>query len=119
MKVIGNLTKDAIIRAAVSEGISVTQEIGSSVTFESATTQQQTVIYDSTNQKIVIGYRDQGNSNYGTAIVGTVSGSSISFGTPTVFESSTTGYMSGAFDSNNGKVVFCFRGASNYGRSVV
>ena len=119
MKVIGNLTKDAIIRAAVSEGITVTQEIGSSVTFESAATQQQTVIYDSTNQKIVIGYRDQGNSNYGTAVVGTVSGSSISFGTPVVFESSTTGYMSGAFDSNNGKVVFCFRGASNYGRAVV
>lgn len=119
MKAFGNIDKDAIIRAAVSEGISVTQEIGSSVTFESAATQQQTVIYDSTNQKIVIGYRDQGNSNYGTAVVGTVSGSSISFGTPVVFESSTTGYMSGAFDSNNGKVVFCFRGSSNHGRSVV
>ena len=119
MKVIGNLTKDAIIRAAVSEGISVTQEIGSSVTFESAITSYVTVVYDSSNQKIVIGYRDQGNSTYGTAIVGTVSGSSISFGTPTVFESATVSYMSGAFDSNNNKVVFCFRGSSTYGRSVV
>ena len=119
MKVIGNLTKDAIIRAAVSEGISVTQEIGSSVTFESATVSFNAVVYDSSNQKIVIAYRDQGNSNYGTAIVGTVSGSSISFGTPAVFSSATTGYISGAFDSNNNKVVFCFRGSSNYGRSVV
>ena len=119
MKVIGNLTKDAIIRAAVSEGISVTQEIGSSVTFESATTSYPSVVYDSSNQKIVIAYRDQGNSNYGTAIVGTVSGSSISFGTPTVFESAVVAYMSGAYDSNNNKVVFSFKGASNYGRSVV
>ena len=115
MKVIGNLTKDAIIRAAVSEGINVTQEIGTGVVFESATTQQQTVVYDSTNQKIVIGYRDQGNSNYGTAVVATVSGNSISYGTPTVFNSATTGALSGAFDSNSGKVVFNFEG----GKSVV
>ena len=115
MKVIGNLTKDAIIRAAVSEGINVTQEIGTGVVFESATTQQQTVVYDSTNQKIVIGYRDQGNNNYGTAVVATVSGSSISYGTPTVFHSATTGELSGAFDSNSGKVVFSFEG----GKSVV
>ena len=108
MKVIGNLTKDAIIRAAVSEGISVTQEIGSSVTFESATISYTSVVYDSSNQKIVIAYRDQGNSNYGTAIVGTVSGSSISFGTPTVFESAVVAYISGAYDSNNNKVVFFF-----------
>jgi len=119
VKVIGNLTKDAIIRAAVSEGISVTQEIGSSVTFESATISYTSVVYDSSNQKIVIAYRDQGNSNYGTAIVGTVSGSSISFGTPTVFESAVVAYISGAYDSNNNKVVFSFKGASDYGRSVV
>ena len=42
------------------------------------------------NQKIVIAYRDNGNSNYGTAVVGTVSGTSISFGTPVVFESDGT-----------------------------
>jgi len=115
VKTIGNLTKDAIIRAVASEGINVTQEIGTGVVFESATTQQQTVVYDSTNQKIVIGYRDQGNNNYGTAVVATVSGNSISYGTPTVFYSATTGELSGAFDSNSGKVVFSFEG----GKSVV
>ena len=35
-----------------------------------------------TNQKVVVVYRDNGNSYYGTAVVGTVSGTSISFGTP-------------------------------------
>jgi hypothetical protein len=45
------------------------------------------IAYDANAQKVVIAYRDGGNSNYGTAIVGTVSGTSISFGTPVVFES--------------------------------
>ena len=46
------------------------------------------ITYDANAQKIVVVYRDVGNSNYGTARVGTVSGSSISFGTAVVFESS-------------------------------
>ena len=37
--------------------------------------------------KVVIAYGDSGNSFPGTAIVGTVSGTSITFGTPVVFES--------------------------------
>ena len=37
------------------------------------------------NGKVVIAYSDMDNSFYGTAIVGTVSGTSISFGTPVVF----------------------------------
>ena len=45
--------------------------------------------FDSTNNKVVIAYQDDGNSNYGTAVVGTVSGTSITFGTPVVFESAT------------------------------
>ena len=41
--------------------------------------------YDSTNDKVVIAYMIMETSNYGTAIVGTVSGTSISFETPVVF----------------------------------
>jgi len=57
------------------------------VTFESATSDDIDITYDTNAQKVVIAYRDSGNSGYGTAIVGTVSGTSISFGTPTVFYS--------------------------------
>ena len=42
------------------------------------------IAFDSGSNKIVFGYRDSGNSNYATAVVGTVSGTSISFGTPAV-----------------------------------
>jgi hypothetical protein len=49
--------------------------------FESATTVYISIAYDANAQKVVIAYTDSGNSSYGTAIVGTVSGTSISFGT--------------------------------------
>ena len=63
---------------------------GSPVVFESANNCLTSVKYDSNNGKVVIAYQDNGNSSYGTAIVGTVSGTSISFGSATVFESGYT-----------------------------
>ena len=69
----------------------------------------------------MIAYSDYGNSDYGTAIVGTVSGTSISFGTALVFESASSVYMSATFDSSSNKVVIAYRddGNSDYGTSVV
>ena len=98
------------------------QVIGSAATFESATIELGTSIaFDSSNNKVVIGYRDAGNSGYGTAVVATVSGSSITYGTPVVFASASTDGVSGTFDSSNNKVVFCFTDAANskYGTAIV
>ena len=98
--------------------------VGTAVTFESGATNYSSVAFDSSNNKIVIAYRDGGNSNQGTAIVGTVDSSdnSISFGTAVVFE---TGSLSGmyqiAFDSNSNRVVIAYSdgGNSNYGTAIV
>ena len=57
--------------------------------------------YDSTSGKIIVAYRDGGNSDYGTAAVGTVSGTGISFGTPVVFNSAATGQQAVAHDTAN------------------
>jgi len=94
---------------------------GSAVVFESSDTRDADAIFDSTNNKVVITYRDSGNSNYGTAIVGTVSGTSISFGSAVVFESAGCYNSSATFDSSNGKVVVAYRddGNSNYGTAIV
>ena len=94
---------------------------GTPVVFESATTYNNSPIFDSANNKVVIGYQDAGNSNYGTAIVGTVSGTSISFGTPVVFESAISGHLSATFDSANNKVVIAYAdfGNSGHGTAVV
>jgi hypothetical protein len=95
--------------------------LGTPVVFESASSTYISSTYDPVNNKVVIAYRDNGNSNYGTAIVGTVAGTTISFGTPVVFESAGTYYNSATFDSANGKVVIAYmdEGNSFYGTAVV
>ena len=105
----------------VSVVAGVTEGAGTAVVFESASSNYISAIYDANAQKVVIAYQDAGNSSYGTAIVGTVSGTSISFGTAVVFESASTDYISTTFDSNSNKVVIAYRdnGNSSYGTAVV
>ena len=75
-----------------------------------------TVVFDSGSNKVVIGYQDAGNSNYGTAIVGTVSGTSISFGTAVVYASVGVYSIGLGFDSSSNKVVVAdSRGQANVG----
>ncbi|QDP64966.1 MAG: hypothetical protein Unbinned4834contig1000_2 [Prokaryotic dsDNA virus sp.] len=94
---------------------------GTETVFESAATVYTAPTFDSNSNKVVIAYRDNPNSNYGTAIVGTVSGTGISFGSPTVFESAITSHPSATFDSNSNKVVIAYAdsGNSGYGTAIV
>ena len=82
---------------------------GTPVVFENGATNEIAVVFDSNANKVVIGYKDDGNSNRGTAIVGTVSGTSISFGSETVFYSGTTLQTALCFDSTNNKVIVAYR----------
>ena len=77
--------------------------------------------FDSTNNKVVITYYDPTSSNNGKAVVGTVSGTSISFGSIATFASTSVSYPKVAFDSNAGKVVVVYRDNNNnaYGTAVV
>jgi hypothetical protein len=73
---------------------------------------------DSTH--FVVGYRDYGNSYYGTAIIGTISGSTISYSSEYVFNSATTNYISvSALDSTHFVVGYCDSGNSNYGTAII
>lgn len=101
----GVITNSSLIDFAFSNG--------SSSVFESASTLDIDVVHDSANDKMVICYKDGGNSNYGTAIVGTVSGESITFGSPTVFASVNAQYSKIAFDSTNNKVVINYIDGTN------
>jgi len=94
---------------------------GSNEIFEEASVDNIQMTFDSANNKVVVDYRDQGNSNYGTAVVATVSGTSISAGTPVVFNSATHRENGVDFDTQTGKVVISYRdsGNSNYGTAIV
>ena len=107
--------------AAVGTVSGTSISFGTPVVFQSSNSQQQSVVFDSSNNKIVIGYRDSGASDIGKAIVGTVSGTSISFGTAATFNNAETSQLVGTFDSSNNKVVFAYRdnGNSDQGTAIV
>ena len=96
-----------------------TVSFGTPVVFESASVEHIRCTFDTSNNKVVIAYKDGGNSNYGTAIVGTVSGTSISFGTAVVFVSYGIVDAAITFDSNENKVVICWPDSSSYGNAIV
>jgi len=108
-----NLTAENYI--GMSKGVvsNTPSVIGSETIFENAATRYTATAYDTTNNKIVIAYEDDANSDYGTAIVGTVSGNTISFGTPVVFESANTDQQAIVFDENAGKVLITYRDNSD------
>ena len=85
---------------------------GTPTVFSSESSYVYSVIYDAGQQKVVVGYKD--SSNYGTQKVGSVSGSSISFGSAyKPFGSVTVAMMDQCYDSGSGKVVFVGTDGSN------
>jgi len=94
---------------------------GSETVYETSVTDFPAMVFDSSNNKVIVAYQDEGNNDYGTAAVGTVSGTSISFGTPVVFESAAVQHVSLAFDSNSNKVVVSYadHGNSEHGTAIV
>ena len=81
---------------------------GSETVFEAADSPYVSSVYDANAQKVVIVYNDSGDSSKGKGIVGTVSGTSISFGSPTSFHTGADD-MHIAYDSVSQKVVIAFR----------
>ncbi len=92
---------------------------GSEYVFNSAATNYISVsALDSTH--FVVGYQDTGNSSYGTAIIGTISGSTISYGSEYVFNSATTNYISvSALDSTHAIIAYCDGGNLDYGTAII
>jgi len=114
----GNSSYGTAIVGTVS-GVSIT--FGTAVVFESVNADGKSIVYDANAEKVVIAYQVRTTSDYGTAIVGTVSGTSISFGSATVFETGNAGYIGAAYDATAQKVVFSYTDAGNssYGTAIV
>tara|TARA_R110002126_G_scaffold8595_1_gene40334 strand:+ start:1280 stop:2776 length:1497 start_codon:yes stop_codon:yes gene_type:complete len=93
---------------------------GTSVVFNSGTTSFMRSSYDSANKKIVIAYQKADGTNYGAAIVGTVSGTTISFGTAVNFSTTALFEVVGnSFDVNSGKVVIAYGTTTAYLGKVI
>jgi hypothetical protein len=89
---------------------------GSVTNFDSGTAQSyatQSVVYDVSQNKILITYADKGNSGYLTGIVGTVSGTSISFGTAKVIESNDVSQAACVYCPDISKSVVFYKLVAN------
>ena len=98
--------------------------IGTPNTFNSATTKGTSVAFDpNTAGKFVVVYEDDANSDYGTAVVGTVSGTTISYGSEYNFDTGDVSIdsINVAFDPNVADkfVIVWDDNSANKGKAIV
>jgi hypothetical protein len=91
-------------------------------TSDSVSTNSQfplSISYDKTAERVLIVWSN--NSNQPTGIVGSVSGTSISFGTPSTWSSNTANFLSSVYVESVNKHLICYQDQteSYYGRGVV
>jgi hypothetical protein len=111
------LNSDGTVSAVGETNIS--ESVGSKTTIEASETEDFGAAYDIANNKVVVSYTDRANSDYGTYAVGTISGTSISFGTPGVFQSAATTNNSLVYDPDTGQIIFVSVSGGASGKSVV
>ena len=89
-------------------GSSAIEGVGALNTFNSASTSYLDSVYDKANNKLVVSYQDGGNGNIITAQVGTVSGTTISFGSKVVVSGAAALGSSVSYDENAEKILFVY-----------
>tara|TARA_B100000965_G_scaffold406733_1_gene447762 strand:- start:41198 stop:43825 length:2628 start_codon:yes stop_codon:yes gene_type:complete len=139
LKVIGNEDQDgkfvATASGTLSNGAVVTINSAGTVSVISDTNQllgdsvdpsgsgsapsHTSVTYDPDTDRYILFYNDGGNNSYGTAVVGQVDGTTITFGTPVVFITGVTYYNSCDYDTNQNKVVNAYQNMSSNGWGYV
>ena len=97
----------------------ISDNVGTAVTFNAATTNHIDSVYDPDSKKVIIVYSDEGNSDKGTAIVGTVDADNetITFGSETIFNNASTNYCAVCYDTTNQTVFigYAHGGDNQYG----
>ena len=140
MKVIGNEDQDgkfvATASGTLSNGAVVTINSAGTVSVISDTNQllgdsvdpsgsnapapsHTSVTYDPDTDRYILFYNDGGNNSYGTAVVGQVDGTTITFGSPVVFNTGVTYYNSCDYDTNQNKVVNAYQNMTSNGWGYV
>jgi len=116
-----NLSNSNYGEACVVSVSGSTLSYGTPVVFKAGNLNKVEPVSVTGTSKIIISYRDSDNSNYATAIVGEISGTSLSFGTASVYLSSFILDTGIAWDSTTSKVVFAVQnaGSSSVGQYII
>jgi hypothetical protein len=91
-------------------GTSISYGSASSIGSAGQQITQGALNYDPTSQKIIFAYSDDSNSNYGVMKVGSISGTSLSFGTAVTWKSSSTNQITCVPTTTSGKIAVYGRG---------
>lgn len=76
--------------------------------------------YDPVQGKVVLIYNSVNSSRYGTAIVGTISGTTLTFGTPVTFWSTSTFQLQNiVYEPSSGKMVVIGYTGSGQGTAII
>jgi hypothetical protein len=109
------LKADGTVEAVGFSSSSIAENVGTETQFQNGNPEYTSAVFDVASGKVVIAYRDTLNLSYGKAVVGTVSGDTISFGTPVTFLTSTASNIAACYDSVAEKVVvFYTTGTTGY-----
>ena len=87
--------------------------LGAKAVFESSDSGYMDIAYDTANSRVCVIYRDDGGTTYAKACVGSISGKTITWGTPTTFESADTYSKAICYDTNSGKMLVVFKHSSD------
>lgn len=109
------LNSDGTVSAVGFSSTSISQNVGTETQFQNGNPEFNSAVFDVASGKVVIAYRDALNLSYGKAVVGTVSGDTISFGTPVTFLTATASNTTACYDPVAEKVVvFYTAGLTGY-----
>lgn len=72
--------------------------------------------FDPNNNLLLFTYQDGSNSNYGTLVAASISGSTLTFGTPAVFNSGNTADTYVAYDTIANKAIISYRDSGDVGK---
>lgn len=103
----------------VISGTSQTESLGTRTTVNSSNSVNYAAVFDATNNKVVVAVSDQSDSSKGKAFVGTVSGTSISFGSAVQFSSVVYYELDAAYDPDTGQVIIVYGNSNGYGTAIV
>ena len=105
------LTSDGKAKAVGEDAQSAS--FGSTADYDTDRAYYVALVHDTASGNNVVFYRDSGNSNYGTARVVSVSGSTLTFGTAVVFATVHCDYISADYDASQNKILIAFRDDTN------
>jgi|TARA_B100000085_G_scaffold81833_1_gene73809 hypothetical protein len=98
-------------------------DVGNQSYFNNGGTRNISLAHDTTNNKLVVAYKDTDNNNRGIANVGTVDTSNytISWGSESIFQYSETSDTSTVFDPSTGKILITYSngGDGSKGKAIV